>query len=285
LNLYRCCLTYCIGAAFGFATDAGAQDRSQYTLFNPIPPDQMRDFNTDRPTKSNLPYTVNVGHFQYEADLFLHSFDGSSTPDRNINAWTLGNPTFKLGVTDNLDIELNFSAYNSVQTTVRSTGATTTVSGVGDTVTRAKFNLFGNAGGGPALALMPYLKWPTAPVGVGNGLVEGGMAVPLAIVLPMGFAAVIMPQIDIAKNPNDAGYHVNVPALLNVNHQIVDGITAYAEIYADWSTHPDVRDIYTLDFALAWSPRPNLQLDIGIYIGLVPAATPYQIYAGVAQRF
>jgi len=46
-----------------------------------------------------------------------------------------------------------------------------------------------------------------------------------------------------------------------------------------------VRDIYTLDFALAWGPRPNLQFDIGVYIGLVPAATPYQIYAGVSQRF
>jgi hypothetical protein len=46
-----------------------------------------------------------------------------------------------------------------------------------------------------------------------------------------------------------------------------------------------VPTVYTVDFALAWSPRPNFQLDIGINIGLVPAATPYQIYAGIAQRF
>jgi hypothetical protein len=59
----------------------------------------------------------------------------------------------------------------------------------------------------------------------------------------------------------------------------------YAEIYANWSTHRDVRDIYTLDFALAWTPRPNFQLDVGINIGLVSAAIPYQIYMGIAQRF
>ena len=47
---------------------AEAQDKSQYTLFNPTPTDQMRDFNTDRPTKSNVPYTVDAGHFQYEGD-------------------------------------------------------------------------------------------------------------------------------------------------------------------------------------------------------------------------
>ena len=55
--------------------------------------------------------------------------------------------------------------------------------------------------------------------------------------------------------------------------------------YANWSTHRDVRDIYTADFALAWSPIPNFQLDIGVNVGRVPAAPPYQIYAGIAQRF
>ena len=55
--------------------------------------------------------------------------------------------------------------------------------------------------------------------------------------------------------------------------------------FAHTATKDDVRDIYTADFALAWSPMPNFQLDIGVNIGLVPAAPPYQIYAGIAQRF
>ena len=43
-------------------------DKNQYWLLNPVPPDQMRSFSTDRPTKSNVPYTVDAGHFQYETD-------------------------------------------------------------------------------------------------------------------------------------------------------------------------------------------------------------------------
>ena len=35
------------------ATTVRAQDKSQYTLFNPTPTDQMRPFSTDRPTKSH----------------------------------------------------------------------------------------------------------------------------------------------------------------------------------------------------------------------------------------
>lgn len=268
-----------------YSTAAQAQDKSQYTLFNPTPKDQMRDFNTDRPTKSNVPYTVDAGHFQYEGDIFIHSFDNTSTPDTNISSWVIGNPTFKAGILNNLDVEVNFSAYNSITSQSRSDGTTTALGGFGDVVTRAKLNLFGNEGGRPALALIPFAKWPTAPQGIGNRYVEGGIAAPLAVPLPLGFTTILMGELDYLKNPNDAGYHVNIPALINVSHSVVEGVTAYAEIYANWSTHPDVRDIYTLDFAVAWSPMPNFQLDVGVNIGLVSAATPYQFYMGIAQRF
>jgi len=272
-------------SAFLAAPQAIADDKSEYTLFNPTPDDKMRDFNTDRPTKSNVPYTVDAGHFQYEGDFFFHGFDNTSTPDSNISSWIVGNPTLKLGLLNNVDLEVNFSAYNSIQTNVRSTGASNTVGGFGDVFTRLKVNLWGNDGGTTAMALIPYVKIPTAPQGIGNRFAEGGLIAPLAIALPGGFNSIVMGELDYLKNPNDDGYHVNFPALINVNRKIGDSVTAYAEIYANWSTHRDVRDIYTLDFALAWNPRPNFQLDLGINIGLVPAAAPYQIYAGIAQRF
>jgi hypothetical protein len=264
---------------------AQAQDKSQYTLFNPVPVDQMRSFNTDRPTKSNVPYTVDAGHIQYEGDIFIFGYDNTTTPDTDNRSWVIGNPTFKLGLLNNVDVEVNFSAYNSIASTNRSTGASSTVSGFGDVVTRFKINLFGNDGTGPALALIPYGKWPTAPQGIGNRFVEGGIIAPLAMPLPLGFTAILMGEFDYQKNPNDSGYHANFPALINISRPIADGLTAYAELYANWSTRADVRDIYTVDFALAWSPKPNLQLDVGVNVGLVSAAVPYQIYIGVAQRF
>ncbi len=267
------------------SSQAMAQDTGPYTLFNPTPTDKMRDFNTDRPTKSNVPYTVDAGHFQYEGDLFIHGFDNTSTPDSQISSWVIGNPTFKLGLLSNVDVEVNFSAYNSIVTTTPSTGASSMVSGFGDVFTRFKVNLWGNDGGTTAMALIPYVKIPTAPLGVGNRYAEGGLIAPLAIALPAGFNAIVMGEVDYLKNPNDDSYHANFPALININHKIGESVTAYAEIYANWSTHRDVRDIYTADFALAWSPMPNFQLDIGVNIGLVPAAPPYQIYAGIAQRF
>ena len=91
----------------------------------------MRAFNTDRPTKSNVPYTVDAGHFQYEGDLFIYGYDNISTPDTNITSWTVGNPTFKVGLLNNLDVEVNFSFYNSIRSATVSTGAYTIAQGFG----------------------------------------------------------------------------------------------------------------------------------------------------------
>jgi hypothetical protein len=166
-----------------------------------------------------------------------------------------------------------------------STGASTTTTGFGDTFTRFKWNLFGNEGDGPAFALIPYAKWPTAPQGIGNRFVEGGLIAPLAVPLPAGFTAILMGEMDILKNPVDNNYHVNFPALININRPIFENVTAYAEIYANWSTNPQAPNIVTADFAVAWQPRPNFQLDAGINISLASAAIPYQFYMGIAQRF
>src|SRR6516162_11706029 len=97
------------------AAPALAQDKSRYTLFDPTPAEQMRSFNADRPTKSNVPYTVDAGHFQYEGDIVIYGFDNISTPGTQITQWTVGNPTLKLGLLNNLDFEVNFSAYNSIR--------------------------------------------------------------------------------------------------------------------------------------------------------------------------
>jgi outer membrane putative beta-barrel porin/alpha-amylase len=267
---------------------ASAGDRDQYTLFNPVPTDKMRAFNTDRPTKSFVPYTVDAGHFQYEGDFFIYGYNNVSTPDTNITSWTVGNPTFKLGLLDNVDFEVNISFYNSIRATQVSTGNYVLGQGFGDTFTRFKWNLFGNDGNGPALALIPYAKWPTAPIapqGIGNGFIEGGLIAPLAIPLPAGFTMIVMGEMDLVKNAFNDFYRVNIPALININRPIFKNVTAYAEIYANWSTDPRASNIYTADFAVAWQPWPNFQLDVGVNVGLNYAAIPYQIYAGIAQRF
>src|SRR4051794_4246357 len=55
--------------------EAFAQDKSQFTFFNPTPVDQMREMNTDRPDATESPYTVDAGHFQVEFSLVEYTYD------------------------------------------------------------------------------------------------------------------------------------------------------------------------------------------------------------------
>jgi hypothetical protein len=141
----------------------------------------MRSFNTDRPTKANVPYTVDAGHFQYETDLvsFTHQVIGSV----HTNTILALNPTFKVGVTNNADLEVNVS-FAGVHTFGSSTGPSSTSWGIGDTFVRSKINLWGNDGGDTVAAVIPYIKAPSAPIGIGNGAVEGGLIGPVRLVCP-----------------------------------------------------------------------------------------------------
>src|SRR3984885_8398242 len=169
-------------------------DKNQYWLFNPVPPDQMRAFDTDRPPKANVPYTVDAGHFQYETDLvnFTHQVSGSLHTDTLLAP----NPTFKVGLTNNVDFEVNTS-FNGVRSFDTATAAASTLWGIGDAFVRSKINLWGNDGGDRAGALIPYVKAPSAPPGIGNGAVEGGVIGPVAVSLPNSFTLLLVPEIDV----------------------------------------------------------------------------------------
>src|SRR5215208_5769920 len=51
------------------------KDKNVYNLFHPTPPDLMRELSTDRPDKTESPYTVDAGHVQIEMDLASYSYD------------------------------------------------------------------------------------------------------------------------------------------------------------------------------------------------------------------
>jgi Putative MetA-pathway of phenol degradation len=133
-------------------------DKNQYSLFDPVPESAMRSFSTDRPTKSNVPYTVDAGHFQYETDLFNFSYMKSGS----IQTSTLlaPNPTLKVGLTNNIDFEVNFAPFVNIDMRDSATGLSTRKSGPSDLFLRSKVNLWGNDGGSSAFALIPYVKVP-----------------------------------------------------------------------------------------------------------------------------
>ncbi len=221
---------------------------------------------TDRPSRSNTPMTVPSGMFQYEADLPL-------VTHTNIDQYNIDS-VFKLGLNDWIDAELG------VTPLIADPGG----AGVGDVTTRVKFNVFGSDGG-VALALVPYIKIPTATRRFGNGQVEGGIVAPLSVPLPGDFTLVVQPEIDALKNRSNTGTHAAFSNVINISHPLFDKFTLYGEIYAAVSDGNGGKPIYTTDYAIAYAVTPTFQLDGGVNIALSSAAPSTQFYFGVSQRF
>ena len=257
-------------------------DKSDYSLFDPTPAADLRSFNTDRPPKANSPYTVDAGHFQYETDLAVFGY--GKTDGVQIRDWTVFDPTLKLGLTNTIDAELQVTPYESA---VTQTGAVTTtrLAGVGDTFARLKINLLGDDGGAVALALLPYVKLPTARAGLGNGKVEGGVILPVSFSAPAGFTVIVMPEGDYLKNSAQYGYHGAFDFLVNVSHPLDKRWTVYSEIFTTQSLQTGEPTIYTLDAALTCALTAALQLDMGGNFSLNGVAPRAQLYTGLSQRF
>ena len=246
----------------------------------------LRSFNTDRPTKANVPWTVDAGHYQVESDLAFFTYDRDNAARVTQRSWNVPDPIFKVGLTDNVQFDLLFSGlYNRTELKDRGTGVRRTFEGFGDVSLRTKVNLWGNEGGATAFAVMPYVKLPTNTGHIGNDQVEEGMFAPFAASAPLDFTVIVMPSFDRLKDVNGSGQHAHFSQLINVNRSIVEDVTGYVEFYADQSAPGGSGNFYTLDFGLAWQIAPDLQIDAGTYIGLNRAAPDLQAYIGVAHRF
>ena len=289
----RICRNITAGLAFllapsvwqgALAQSTAGSDKSQYTLFDPVPTDQMRDFNTDRPPKANVPYTVDAGHFQYETDIinFADQWRGSA-PGYTLLA---PNPTLKEGLTNNIDLEANIAPLVGVRSFDSNSNTFSTVWGNGDLFVRAKVNIWGNDGGNSAMALIPYVKAPTATPGIGNGAVEYGVIAPFAFNLPNNFTLLFNSEFDALKDSADNGRHANYINLVTLGHPLVKDVTLYVEFWSDYNNDPAQHTTQlSFDTAIAWMVRPNLQLDFGVDVGLNSATPNLQVFTGLSQRF
>ena len=273
----------CVRAAAG---DAPAPDKSKYHLFNPTPRELMREFNTDRPDKTESPYTLDAGHFQIEMDVLNYSFDRYNGLPNNtrVESVAIASMNLKAGFCDNVDFQLVLQTYNSVRTRDNATGVTRQ-RGFGDVIPRLKLNLWGNNGGTTALALMPYVKLPTSQDHLGNSSVEGGLIVPLAVELPGGFGMGLMTQVDFNRDASGRGHHPEFVNTITVSHDLVGKLAGYVEFFSSVSTERGSSWVGTVDLGLTYALTKDIQLDAGVNIGVTRAADDVNPFLGISFRF
>jgi hypothetical protein len=260
-------------------------DKGGYTLFDPTPDDLLRKFAPDRPTKGFSVRTIDAGHFEIETDLV--STTASNSPSGTTHSLQALDPTFKLGLTNWMDFEVQF---NGLQYTESLDGASPfnfqNSTGFGDIFLRAKMNLFGNDSGPAGFALIPYVKLPSSTPLISNGATEGGLIAPLAL-RPDDFIVTLMTEVDDLKSATSNNRYANFVNLVSVSHSVpgTEGINAMVELYSSVGTDAGTAPIYTLDFGMNFRLSQHTILDVGLNLGLNSAAPKAQVYTGISARF
>jgi Putative MetA-pathway of phenol degradation len=248
------------------------------------PGSALRPLCPDRPTRSTAPCTLDPGHWQVEADLVDGAFQ--HTHGTTSDVWLLVSPTLKYGVNDRLDLEVTLTP-DLTQTTRDRSGPVSTIQGFGDLVLRAKLNIWGQGGPGPwSVAIAPGLKVPTARRGLGNDAWEGGVIAPISYKVSDALSFGFSPEVDLLKDAQGNGRHVNIVQTAGVNWSLPRGWTLSGEIWGSVNDEPGgvVRQA-TFDLAVAWQAGDNVQWDAGLNLGLNHETPGAQVYFGLSRRF
>lgn len=262
-------------------------EKSRYTLFDPTPVALRRAFNTDRPSKTDSPYTIDAGVFQVEADLASFSWDETNPTDADlrVRTWLTGQINFKLGLTNWADIQVVPPGYLRRRTTSCNAAAPLTQNGFGDTTVRLKIKFVGNDGGPFVLALVSSLKIPTNADRLGNGVFEPGFGLPINYALPGGFTLFAQTRIDLLDEGQSAAPRVQWSNPIGVSRTIVGRLSGYAEFYSAISSGRGHPWVGTADIGLIYQVSPNFSVDINSFVGLTSSADDLNVFIGFARRF
>lgn len=258
----------------------GQQELHQnYSLFNPVPRSLMREMETDRPDVTESPYTVDAGHFQYETD-FVRLIKEKSEMQKT-NTLLINQANIKIGLTGSTAIQIGFQTYGRQKQTDISSGSTETTHGFGDVTFRIKQNLIGNDNGDFALALLPYIKFPTSKYDE-NSHLEGGLIVPMSYKLPGEWNLGFQVEVDRLKDQDQPAMHTEFLQTLTLSHQILKNVDGIAETYYtyDFKAHQFSNFI---NAAIQMEIAKDLKFDAGINYGLQHDAEK-QFFIGASYR-
>ena len=150
-----------------------------------------------------------------------------------------------------------------------------------DTEIRLKCNLSGQADAAAiAVALMPYVKLPSASRGLGNDNIEGGLIVPIAFT---GTPCSCMVQADVIRNEADTGYTGAFTFTATYGFELTARLSAFIEGVATMPLDGPAETY--LNGGLVYEVNRNWFLDAGLNIGLNGDATDLRLFTGTSFRF
>lgn len=231
---------------------------------------------TDRPAKANVVCTVPAGRLQTESAAIAWSRTRSA--GSQTTAYSLGPSVVKYGLDDRSDLQLGITPYVRIE----SEGGS--ISGFGDVIVRYKYRVT-SGDSNVQIALIPFVKIPTAKTGIGNRRVEGGVAIPISFALAGQVTATLGPEIDVLADEDGHGRHAAIVNLVNLSTTVAPRLTLAGELWSNLNFDPagSIKQA-SADAALAYALSTEAQLDAGANLGLTRDTPDVELYIGFSLR-
>jgi len=252
-------------------------DKGRYTLWNPTPRELRRPLSADRPDATESPYTVDAGAVQLEASFVEYGFDErGGTQTHTVRATPIN---LKLGLTNSTDFQLLFDPY------IHQSGTGPgDPEGVGNLGFRVKQNVYGNDAGRTALAVMPFVLFPSGDNTVASDRVEWGVIVPFAADLGGGWG--FGTQVELGRiNDGGGGADTEISHTAVFSREITERIGVFAEYIGTGNLDAD-NYAPSLSGGATYRLDPDTVLDVGVVVGLDDDATEdVTVFMGITKRF
>lgn len=218
------------------------------------------------------PSAVARGDWLVEADLLSVAFDREARANDALRQSTtsVGAVFLTTGVAPGLDLQFGTQLHHRDR--VSGPGYREVVSGRGDSYLRMKWNFAGDEGEGPALAALPWVKFPTAADGVGNDDTDWGLIVPFG--MPLGSGSAFNAMVEVARVGDGSGGRETTLLLGAVAVMpLAERWQWYAEATARFVSRGGSNSTATLGGGVRFSAHEQLVFDLGLAGGLT-SATP-----------
>ncbi|MES2500549.1 MAG: transporter [Pseudomonadota bacterium] len=243
--------------------------------------------STERPSKTDSPYTVTTGRYQIETNTLGYTYDKDCTArncTRNKIYEVFGTNNLRIGLTEKTDIQFITDVYLN-KAIESDTDGDTRAQGFGDTTVRFKYNLTGNH---PAdkmsFALLPYVKFATNRKNLSHSKIEYGIGLPFNVNLPRDWSIGGMSVISWV-NGEQSDYDLNYVNALVVSRPISPSLKWYVEYFTSITEHSDSTWKNSIDFGLVYAVTPTFSVDANVYKGVTRAADDAKVFFGMAYLF
>lgn len=250
----------------------------QFSWADPVPESRMREMSTDRPDATESPFTIDTGHVQLEMDFGNYSRDEES--GGRVTEWEAAPFNLRFGISRNFEAGFFVVPFRS-ETEVAPGGVRSRRSGLGDITLRTKWNFAGNDGGDRAWGLIADLKLPTADDGMGNGKLEGAVALPIAFTLGGGWEGAAMTVVE-AVYTDDGRYRAVWSNTITAGHDLSENVGGFVELT---SSAGDGSHVATFNCGVTRRFGPHLQYDAGLNFGLSQSTPDIAVFTGLSRRF